>query len=682
MSNVDFRTEWFYQFASIAKRLEPSLSTDEIRNLGVRYIKELEDPGVHIYNNMYRHGVDRDLLEYTNVLLQPDSKYLINPFGTVFFKHDEKTDPSMKLVAHLLKERKKYKTIMFQHPKGTPLHELNKMIQMVIKVITNSFFGTMGEKNSTLYNDYIFNSITYAGVLSIVTALNLFESLSNNFRFETVSDLITYADKILNEKNKYDIRDYIDKEVTYEEVYNNLAKGLKNDHAVETLAVYLKNAQKLDENAFNKLYYKNNLFAFIEQSRVKEVLSKTAEKIKDGNIFMDVEDTSTHPEIVEFNDLVEDMVYYHGLYLNSFVRAKKDEREIVIIVDTDSNFLNLNPHFLFMKENFGLTDDTLEEQISTINVFIHVYSELMVKTLDLLAINSGIDPKHSKLNMKNEFIYSVILNTMARKSYCGIMIAQEGRLIQDDGVDPETEYVGSFDLKGITFKKSGTPEALSNLFEKLTINILYNGLSHYEVLSKLDDIRSDIRTNIGKYLLPSSYKKPESYENPWSVSVCTSGMLWNRLEDGMTLQQGKVRIVKLKAKVDFAALYDILAFENPNATEVDGEEVEPIDIEQYIFSNLRSSFGFDDGEINIIIKNKAKYKTLSDVYTKGDELSTRMKSIAIPVGEDVPEYIIPLIDYRLMITTAMKSFNPVLKPLGITLVDEGYTSMIDVASLL
>lgn len=236
--------------------------------------------------------------------------------------------------------------------------------------------------------------------------------------------------------------------------------------------------------------------------------------------------------------------------------------------------------------------------------------------------NSYSEDRPCALFMKNEFLFKRLMLTSVKKNYASIQELQEGNII------PESE---SLDIKGLAINKS----TLNDKTQKELQKILYEDVLRSEqvdqsvILKKLIILEKKIYNSLvsgsREYYKPVTVKAASRYEDPMRISGIKASIVWNELTDS---------------------------------------DVEKIDL------NSRNSIELV--KVDISPKNVEKIKDkFPEVYARVLKLFENPKfagginAIAIPLGLEVPEFIIQLIDYKTIINDNLKNFP--LESIGIVM---------------
>ena len=140
---------------------------------------------------------------------------------------------------------------------------------MVDKIDVNGLYGTLGMYKSLIYNRNVATSITAQGRLYISTAGMFFEQfLANNVKFNSLDEVVVFIKHIQSERSnrKYDDREILSRWISREELFAKLVldcgyNWIPNE---EELDIIWKLTGDIDQEDRNRIYYKNNLYDFLE----------------------------------------------------------------------------------------------------------------------------------------------------------------------------------------------------------------------------------------------------------------------------------------------------------------------------------------------------------------------------------------------------------------------------------
>lgn len=241
----------------------------------------------------------------------------------------------------------------------------------------------------------------------------------------------------------------------------------------------------------------------------------------------------------------------------------------------------------------------------------------------------------AELTMKNEFMFRRFFLMNKKKRYAASIVLREGNI----------NIPFKLEIKGVDFIKAGSSIDVTKRFTKmLEDHILFSdNLELHELMRDLKsfekEIYSDLRNGGTKYLKLQMYKAAEAYKKvkdkntgnmvsrAWSLPVYRGAAVWNELyPDRKIYSLDRVNILKL-----------IVTNEND-------------------LGIIKRDF---PSEYDMVMK-KVFMSSNPDIQKAG------LKVIAIPTTVSVmPKWLIPLIDYDVIISDVISSFRSVLEALKI-----------------
>ena len=176
-------------------------------------------------------------------------------------------------------------------------------------------------------------------------------------------------------------------------------------------------------------------------------------------------DPKNPPKVIK-NDLdklrsaVIEYVHYNYQFINRVNRLKMRKRKSVVVIDTDSNFINLGPWVNFVRDEIlsgyvNISKRTIidgryvidsrnkykknsyvtkeQELFRIINSMVNIIDEVIGRVLkDFLHRCNIPENNPGNTSMKNEFLYTRILITNAKKHYQAVIRLQEGNVLPFD----------------------------------------------------------------------------------------------------------------------------------------------------------------------------------------------------------------------------------------------------------
>jgi len=386
-------------------------------------------------------------------------------------------------------------------------------------------------------------------------------------------------------------------------------------------------------------------------------------------------------ELHVFIDYIKEFVYYGYQIIDKLERVETMPRDVVLVVDTDSCIVSLEPWYRFILEKtkgidmlvkhelldvvdyrkedeFGERElptivdridyaydyDFYNEEIikkerlvnpihvipqdglrhSIINIMSYAISKLILDYMHKYTImhQSAADNRKCLLIMKNEFLFKSILLTDGKKNYATIQEVQEGHIV------PKKE---SLAISGLTLDKVGIAKSTSKELKRIIYEDILDsqeGVNQIDVLRNLAILERKIFDSIQngetKYHKPARIKPISVYAMPMRIQGVKASVAYNALrnkgEEAIDLEK-RNSILIIKVSID------------------------------------KKAIGFLENEDN------DKFKKMTALL-ESKEYKGSITAIAIPYGADIPKWVIKFIDTTTIIHDNLSSFP--IEPLGIS----------------
>lgn len=260
----------------------------------------------------------------------------------------------------------------------------------------------------------------------------------------------------------------------------------------------------------------------------------------------------------------------------------------------------------------------------SINLLCTLLTNMINGVLQKYTKTSHVPKEHRwRVNMKNEFLFTKMMTTSSKKRYIGSIRLREGKEI----------FPEKAEIKGLDFMKSTTREATMNRFKRIIQQRIIDPEA-IDLFGTLDDLKAfekEIRDSLmageKKFLNPENVKEPEAYDDPMRQQGFRGVLAWNLAYPEMQ--------IGLPEKVDTVKL-------NINGVD-DLSELAKTEPEIY------------DSLVEGIFESRDE-----KVRAKG------MVVISIPRNEPtIPEWILPYIDYDLIINKNVSQFKAILESMGL-----------------
>lgn len=663
MSNA-FKDLWIDQTYEKIKLVYPNDNKEDIvKYLSEIYDKEHKDNKCIIYNNYEKEEIHTTIPKLLDWLIENEP--ILTESGSMFKHHGECLNINSFILDKQLSERKKQKAKKFEYVELSNNAKSAKekeeyqykaakadLAQLRKKVIANSEYGVSGLPSSWFFNMACASGTTAKGQALISTAFNAFEDfLFDNVLFMSMDECLLFINNIVNEKplrEKNDSKWVNDK--TTKDVVNRLKNKFYNEDDCDSDMIK-RIVSNLSQEDKNRIYYKSNLYEFILNSE------KASQMIK--NIALDFGefiDPNNPPKYIKsildkLRPAILEYVHYNHPTTDRVNRLKHHLRKAVIVIDTDSNFINLGPWVEFIEEellskyikikrkptknnryiisssdkNKNINRKIKEkEKFRIAYTMINILNEMIHRVLVVFGHRSNIGDNYpGTLNMKNEFLYDSILITPAKKHYQAAIRVQEGVYFETPKID----------IKGMEYtKNSMAGESTRKFIKKLVyedILMADNGAPNIsKILKKLKKFENHIKKSVlagsDEYLKTANIKTEDAYADPMSTGPYKAAYVWNYLYPDKQIElPGIARLVKVNMakKKDFAQLS---------------------------------------------VSNPEIFEKLSELFDTNERISkSGISNIAIPLDEEFPKWLVPYINLDEIISNNLKLIYSILNCLGI-----------------
>ena len=512
--------------------------------------------------------------------------------------------------------------------------------------------------------------------------------LANNVKFGSLDEVIVFIDNVKNERKSRKFKDQqiLDRNISVEEVFNKLVltcgyNWMPNDNDLDFIWIILN---RLDQEDLNRIYYKNNLFEFFENSTVMTVLIDTLATLEAPFFDPNKAPSSISDKLGALTDLVIEYVFYNYQTIDKIERIERLVREAVVIVDTDSCMINLDTWYQFVKShiegidipirNYEINgvdliakydindatdcinattqvydfanDEIIEKKrllnpvviipedglrYSIINIMAFIISKCLRIYFDKISMmHNTINKSHdfSLLIMKNEFLFKKILLTNVKKHYATYVEVQEGNRIPP-GIDT------SLDIKGMEINKSTIPLSTQKALSKILYEDILNcdNINQLEILNDIAvlerHILDSIKSGSLEYYKPVKIKSIDSYKLPMSQQAIKASVIYNAVrrqnEPEINLNAAQSNVFVIKVSINKAIL--------------DNSMLRTKDPKRY--NDLIEIL--DNNSLNIYNVNLSPNKR-------------EITSVAIPDGISTPEWLMEFIDYQTIIIDNLSGF--------------------------
>lgn len=626
-----------------------------------------KDTDVTVDNNYKKIKINMSLKDVADYIISREP--IITSYGVLFNRHGTMPNPIYNMLDKFISERKAMKKEMFKYPKGSEDFEKYNLLQLLFKIDANGFYGSMGQYSCIYYNLYAAASVTTQGRSCNSAAALFFESfLNNNVPMSSMNELVEFIYNVLHEERSYINNDIISNHASVEETFFQLmsSTGFGWVPSTDEMHIIWEIVCKLSQDDLDRLFYKNNLFNFIDNVPAKQAILFILQSLKKP--FMNPNEPPEEILIAldEFHNVLKEFVYYDKQIIDRLDKMTSLIRSVSIIQDTDSAIVSFDgwyqyvrqmcvgipmdiknevvdsadfiesgdvnvfevkqtvPEYNFLDDNIIEVDRLIDPMIiipqdglrySIINILAYCIGKLVNDYMEKYCKNSHSNNERACLiTLKNEFLFKRILITDAKKHYASKVELQEGNVI------PEEK---SLDVKGMdAFVKSSMNPAIQERLKK----ILYEDILNTEQIDPIQVLRDiavtekeifdSINNGEKRFFKPVKVKSISSYENPMRIQGIVASYAYNALHEPGT----EALDMSIRNSVD----------------------VVKVDMNSKNIDRIMDSFPY--------VYNKAV-----ELF-KTKEFSSGISSIAIPANEKVPGWVLPFIEYEAIINDNISGF--------------------------
>lgn len=540
--------------------------------------------------------------------------------------------------------------------------------------------------SSLLYNINVATSITSQGRAAVSSMTLCFESfLANNVKFGSLNEVLEFIDHIVNEKHerKFDDRVILDNPYTkIEDVFAKMVlscgyRWIPNDKELDILWRVLNNLSTED---LNRVYYKNNLYEFISNKKIEDLVLNIARKLKRPLLnSLDIPE-EIEEDINFLAELVMEYVYYHYLYIDRIDRCDQMIKSVTMVSDTDSTIISLDAWYryfveklngeelrianycpnpvLFVKKNedgeWETTDwlDAVEFEPKKLD-YNFATDEIVERerTNDPSSLTPNDNVRFSLINILAFILDRIVNDYMERfctnnhsfnklssnPRKCRIIAKNEflfSRLmmtmvkknyasliaVQEGNIVPEEKQL---DVKGIeVMYKSSSPKSTRDALKKIVLEDILKApvIDQMRFIKDICILEKQIINNINSgskdYYKPATIKAATSYADPMRIQGIKASVAWNLIKDE----------------------------ESPaiNLDERNGINIAKVVINKQSAEEIKDSYP----EI---------YNNINSALAK-EEFKGKIDAIAIPMDVDVPEWLFKFINTNQIISDNISGF--------------------------
>lgn len=296
----------------------------------------IKDTNITIDNNYKKRTINQTLLGMARYIIEKEP--IITSYGVLYSRHGTVPNPLYNMIDGFINGRKAMKKEMFKYPKGSEEFEKYNLLQLLLKIDANGYYGATGQYSCVYYNLYAAASTTTQGRSCNSAAALFAESfLNNNVPMGSMNELMQFIHNVLTEEHNYDSSKIINIHASLEETFFQLMSSTGFGWVPSDLEMNIvwEALSKLNQDQLDRLFYKNNLYHFIDNIEVKKAILYMLQTLETP--FMDPNEPPEEIKeaLQEFCNIIYEYVYYKFQIIDRLEKMDSLIRSISVIQDTD-----------------------------------------------------------------------------------------------------------------------------------------------------------------------------------------------------------------------------------------------------------------------------------------------------------------------------------------------------------
>lgn len=212
--------------------------------------------------------------------------------------------------------------------------------------------------SSLLYNINVATSITSQGrALTSSMTMQWEMFLANNVQFGSLNEVMQFIDNIVQERKerKYNDFEILDEQVRVVDCFAKviLTCGYRWIPTESEMEIIWRTLNNLSQEDINRIYYKNNLYEFMSNKKVFNIVRTILRKLK-SPLFnsLDIPEEISK-EIKLLSDLMMEYIYYRYMIIDRTDRCDNMIKAVTMVSDTDSTIISLDAWYRFVVEQMN-----------------------------------------------------------------------------------------------------------------------------------------------------------------------------------------------------------------------------------------------------------------------------------------------------------------------------------------
>ena len=308
-------------------------------------INKFKDSKAFVDNSYTKKNTETTLLAISDFIDKKDPT--CTSMGTLFKNQEQERNLMFETMDSFLALRKIHKKEMFKYPKGSKEFMKFNLLQLLDKIDANGVYGCLGQYAALIYNVYVASSITAQGRTYISSASLFFEMfIADNVKFGSLNEVLEFINHIVCEKDDRRFSDagILDKNIEPLDVLYKIYWdcGYRWQPTVEEVDIMWRVICNLSQEDLNRVYYKNNLLEFVDNTVVINLITTILKKLKNPLLnSLDIPE-EIQDDIKLLSDIVLEYVYYRYMFIDRIDRCGNMMKSVIGVSDTDSAIVCLD----------------------------------------------------------------------------------------------------------------------------------------------------------------------------------------------------------------------------------------------------------------------------------------------------------------------------------------------------
>ena len=219
------------------------------------------------------------------------------------------------------------------------------------------------------------------------------EFLSNNVKFGSLNEMVHFIRCVIDDPRTMNDNDVLDEDVTLIDTFYKIVStcGFYYIPTEEDMQIVWDMLTQVSQEDLNRLFYRNNLYWFCENSRVinlvKTILCKLDVVFIDPNTVPDI----ISAEMDELYALLKEYVYHPHIIIDATDRSRTMVRDVSILTDTDSSFVSLEGWYGYINEKLKDVDMPIRHVVTDKSATAEDIKEKTKK--ELFPVKSTFNPE-------------------------------------------------------------------------------------------------------------------------------------------------------------------------------------------------------------------------------------------------------------------------------------------------